>query len=377
MITIGNAKFASSATHTGEPWHGWPISKTLQPYRPKPANDNGPERFRGGYPALSWLAEQDPDAVVAIATIMADFRPVYRDQGDREDDLDSNDDRTRIHPDIDDLVEAADDGRAIVPNGRLAARTGALRCGLPAADKEYRVGGTRYRLGRAVFNVDSSEAQQGLLTYWLDKKGVVQLPREQSSQRKGSGIPIVWAVECYMRQWNDRPRHDRDAAMEKLYDSECLAFHLRRRGTPMPAQVYPPVGHSRVEIPEEKVTLRAWLAEQTAGHAATRCPDGVASSTTWFGRIGGGKQGLSAPEIWREPEAAPDLPDDVLLTIETLLARGDLTDVPVELHEGRLVAETRREVELERASVRPREHRRVLLQLHEEQPLRAIWTAEA
>ncbi|WP_432343373.1 hypothetical protein WMC41_11840 [Shinella yambaruensis] len=327
MITIGNIKFASSATHSGEPWHGWPISKTLQPYRPKPANDNKPERFRGGYPALSWLAEENPEAVVAIATIMGDFRPVYRDKDDRGDDLDSSDDRMRVHPDIDDLVDAANDGRAIVPKGRMAARTGALRAGFPAAEKQYRVGDTRYRLGRAVFNVDSSEAQQGLLTYWLDKKGVVQLPREQSSQRKGSGIPIVWAVERYMRQWSDRPRNDRDTVMEKLYEAECLAFHLRRRGTPMPAQVYPPVGHSRVEIPEEKAKLRAWLAEQTAGHPITRCPDDVARSTTWFGRVGGNKQGLSVPEIWREAEAAPDLRDDVLLTIETMLARGDLSDV--------------------------------------------------
>ncbi|PWE52410.1 hypothetical protein DEM27_31175 [Metarhizobium album] len=327
MITIGNARFASSATHTGEPWHGWPISKTLQPYRPKPANDNKPERFRGGYPALSWLAEQDPDAVVAIATIMADFRPVYRDKDDQGDDLDSSDDRMRIHPDPDDLVEAASDGRAIGPKGRLAARTGALRSGFPATEKQYRLGGTRYRLGRAVFTVDSSETQQGLLTYWLDEKGTVQIPREQSSQRKGSRIPIVWAVERYMRFRNDRPRNDRDAAMEKLYDSECLAFHLRRRGTPLPAQVYGPAGHSRIDISEEKATLRAWLAEQTDGHAFTRLPDGVASSTTWLGRVGGNKQGLSVPEIWREPEAAPELPVDVLLTIETMLARGDLTDV--------------------------------------------------
>ncbi|CAK7255590.1 MULTISPECIES: hypothetical protein [unclassified Shinella] len=327
MITINGTKFASSATHAGEPWRGWPVSKTLQPYRPKPANDNRPERFRGGYPALSWLAEENPEAVVAIATIMGDFRPIYRNKDDRDDDLDSSDDRMRIHPDPDDLVEAANDGRAILPKGRLAPRTGALRSGFPAAEKQYRVGGTRYRLGRAVFNVDSSEAQQGLLTYWLDKKGVVQLPREEPSQRKGGRVPICWQVERYMRSWNDRPRNDRDAAMEKLYDSECLAFHLRRRGTPMPAQVYGKAGHSRVEIPEEKAALRAWLADQTAGHAVTRLPDGVARSTTWFGRVGGGKQGLSVPEIWREPEAAPDLPDDVALTIETMLARGDLTDV--------------------------------------------------
>lgn len=327
MITINGTKFASSATHTGEPWRGWPISKTLQPYLPKPANDNVPERYRGGYPALSWLAEENPEAVVAIAAIMGDFRPVYRDNDDRGDDLDSSDDRMRIHPHLDDLVDAASDGRAIVPKGRLAARTGALRSGFPAADNQYRVGGTRYRLGRAVFNVDSSEARQGLLTYWLDEKGVVQLPREQSSQRKGRRVPICWQVERYMRSWNDRPRNDRDAAMEELYDSECLAFHLRRRGTPMPAQVYGKAGHSRVEIPEEKKELRAWLAEQTAGHPVTRCPDGVARSTTWFGRVGGKKHGLSVPEIWREPEAAPDLPEGVLLTIETMLARGDLTDV--------------------------------------------------
>ncbi|CAK7256385.1 MULTISPECIES: hypothetical protein [unclassified Shinella] len=327
MITINGTKYASSATHTGEPWRGWPVARTLQPYRPKPANDNKPERFRGGYPALSWLAEQDPDAVVAIASIMGDFRPVYRNKDDRDDDLGSNDERIRIHPDIDDLVEAANDARAVVPKGRLAARTGALRSGFPAAEKQYRVGGTRYRLGCAVFNVDSSETQQGLLSYWLDKNGVVQIPREQSSQRKGSRVPICWQVERYMRSWNERPRNDRDAAMEALYDSECLAFHLRRRGTPMPAQVYPPVGHSRVDIPEEKATLRAWLAEQMAGHAVTRCPDDVAQSTTWFGRVGGNKKGLSVPEIWREAEAAPDLPDDVLLTIETMLARGDLTDV--------------------------------------------------
>ncbi|MDX3976707.1 hypothetical protein [Shinella sp.] len=327
MITINGTKFASSATHGGEPWHGWPISRTLQPYRPKPANDNKPERFRGGYPALSWLAEENPAAVVAIATIMADFRPIYRDNCDGADDLDSSDDRMRIHPDPDDLVEAANDGRAFVPKGRLAERTGALRSGFPAMNKEHRVGGTRYRLGRAVFTVHSSETQHGLLSYWLDEKGVVQLPREQSSQRKGSVVPICWQVERYMRQWDKRPRNDRDAAMGKLYDSECLAFHLRRRGTPVPAQVYSSAGHSRVEIPEEKATLRTWLAEQMEGKPVTRCPDGVAQSTTWFGRVGGGKRGLSVPEIWREPEAAPDLPDDVLLTIETLLARGDLTDV--------------------------------------------------
>lgn len=327
MITIGNIKFASSATHTGEAWRGWPVGKTLQPYRPSPANDNVPERFRGGYPALSWLADENPQAVVAIATLMGDFRPVYRDKDDQGDDLSSNDERIRIHPDIDDLLEAASDGRATVPKGRLAARTGALRSGFPAAEKQYRIGGTRYRVGRAAFTVDCSEAQQGLLSYWLDKNGVVQLPREEPSQRTRSRVPICWAVERYMRSWNDRPRNDRDAAMEKLYESECLAFHLRRRGTPLPAQAYGPAGHSRVEIPEEKKELRAWLSEQMAGHAVTRCPDGVASSTTWFGRVGGGKQGLSVPEIWREPEAAPDLPDDILLTIETMLARGDLTDV--------------------------------------------------
>ena len=327
MITINGTKYASSATHTGEPWRGWPVARTLQPYRPKPANDNVPERFRGGYPALSWLAEENPEAVVAIATIMGDFRPVYRDKDDRDDDLGSNDDRMRIHPDIDDLVDAANDGRAIVPKGRLAARTGALRSGFPAAVKQYRVGGTRYRLGRAVFTVDSSETQRGLLTYWLDKNGGVQLPREEPSQRARSRVPICWAVERYMRSWSDRPRNDRDAAMEKLYEAECLAFHLRRRGTTMPAQVYGKAGHSRVEIPQEKKELRAWLAAQTAGHPVIRCPDGVARSTTWFGRVGGNKQGLSVPEIWREAEAAPDLPHEVLLTIETMLARGDLTDV--------------------------------------------------
>lgn len=327
MITINGTKFASSATHAGEPWRGWSIHRTLKPYRPKPANDNRPERFRGGYPALSWLAEEDPDAVVAIATLMGDFRPTYWDKDEHGDDLGSNDDRMRIHPGAEELVDAANDGQAIVPKGRLAARTGALRSGFPAADNQYRVGGTRYRLGRAIFNVDSSETQQGLLSYWLDKKGVVQLPREQSSQRKGRRVPLCWQLERYMRSWNDRPRNDRDAAMEELYDSECLAFHLRRRGTPMPAQVYGKAGHSRVEIPEEKKELRAWLAEQTAGHPVTRCPDGVARSTTWFGRVGGKKHGLSVPEIWREPEAAPGLPDDVLLTIETMLARGDLSDV--------------------------------------------------
>ena len=95
----------------------------------------------------------------------------------------------------------------------------------------------------------------------------------------------------------------------------------------MPAQVYGPSGHSRVEIPEDKNALRTWLAEQTAGYPVTSVPTGCAAATDWFGRMPGKKQGQTPSEIWRDDDHAPDLAPDVLLTIETILARGSLSDV--------------------------------------------------
>lgn len=334
MITIDGITYPSSATHSGAPWRGWHIDRTLEAYRPRPANDNVPPRYRGSFPALTWLAKSDPAAAAAIHSLSESHSPRYWDKGGADDDdswegdaLGSPDDRIRIHPDIDDIIAASADGQAVRPKGRLVFMAGPLRSGFPASEKPHRIGGKWYRHGRAVFIVECEPQREGLLAFWLDDHGAVQVPREEREQRSGSRIPIDWRVERYMRKWVKRPRNDRDATLENLYDSECRDFHLRRCGTPLPVQRYSPAGHSRTGIPEEKAELRNWLASVSKGVPVTRLPDGCARSSDWFGRVPGKKQGLSVPEIWRDDAPLPELSPDVSLTVETILARGSCTAV--------------------------------------------------
>ena len=328
-ITIDNATYLESRTNPGEPWRGWPVHRTLAPYQPTPHRRRRALRYRGTYPALKWLAEQDPEAAAVIWQLRA---PTLNTHIDREaDTLPGTDDRMVMLPREEELIAAASDGRAILPVGRLAKRAGSLAAGFPQADRPHRVDGKWFRHGRAIFSVSASESQQGLLMFWLTEDGKLQLPQEKRVLRGGSKIPTCWSVDQYLNEWQSRQSRKVNRAsscpeLESLYESECVGRHIARKGTSLPETIYAPSGHSRVEIPSEKAAAHAWLAAEMEGKPITRLPPGVAV-TVWNGRSPGNKQGLSEPEIWSDPEATPELPVDISLTVETVLARGSLKSI--------------------------------------------------
>lgn len=311
------------------------------------------DRYQGGWPSLSWLARTYS---AAAASRVWSQRPaserLYFEKGGKDDEgegewqgdaIGDTDNLMRLHPTVEDLMSAASDGRAVRPRGRYAARLSVLADGFPESDGPYRVDAESnwYRHGRAIFNVEENDEQEGLLLCWLDGAGRVQLPREQSIRRKGSRIPICWPVERFFERHGKRfhdavPSHQRkrrgefDAEVEALHEAELVDCHLRRRGrhrwsASLPATVYPPIGHTNFGVPQEKAALRAWLAEATAGHAVTVCPPSAARSV-WNGRVPCNKQGLSTPDI-RDFDEPIEVADDIRLTINVANGGGDLSDI--------------------------------------------------
>ena len=298
-VIVDGVRFPESRSNPGAPRQGWPVRKS-PPHIIVAGNDNSPKRYRGGYPALAWLANRNPEGAAAIWSLRSTIEPVYLDKGGIDDDhswdgdgIGDADVRHRIHPRVEDLLAACADRHAITPRGRHADRTGPLRDGLPAADKQYRIAEKWYRLGRAVFNVDAADDQDGLLRFWLYKGGRVQFPRVQRVPRSGSKLPVHWRTLRYMSAWFGHRRAPTPCQeLEALYASECRDFHLRRRGTPLPPTVYQPTGFARVDIPHEKAELRAQLAAAMAGHPVTILPAGAAKTAD---RHAGNKEGLPLP----------------------------------------------------------------------------------